>query len=322
MSMTLDQLRYALELQKWKNFSRAAEACHITQPSLSAQIAKLEEELGLALFDRTKTKVVVTEYGEELLRQAKVILEEASRLPEMAHSLKGAVKGKFRLGVIPTLAPSLLPLFLNDFATTYPEVKLTIIEEPTEKLVEQIHVGELDGAILSTPARCPSSLLERVLFYEPFCVFASTGHEILSSKSITPDALSNYEIFLLDESHCLRDQVLQLCKTKAKNSKLEIQSGSLLTLIEVLRKQKGYTLLPSLSLPFLSAQERSKNTRSFASPTPVRKVSLVFHKAHLKRSILDGVQKAIAKHLPEGVFSSQSGKNLRILSPGPEYFDL
>ena len=229
--MTLDQLRYALELQRTRHFSKAAENCHITQPSLSIQIAKLEEELGLQLFVRTRAGVEVTEYGEELLKQARLVLNESNRLSQMAQDLKGEVQGTFRLGVISTLAPSLLPLFLDSFSRQYPLVQLQITEERTERLVRDIDQGLLDGALLSTPAQCPDSLMEKVLFYEPFVIFGSTGHPILEKKKVTVDQISSDEILLLDETHCLRDQVLQLCKARQKTERksLRIQSASLQT---------------------------------------------------------------------------------------------
>ena len=322
--MTLDQLRYALELQRTKSFSKAAESSHITQPSLSVQIQKLEDELGLVLFDRARTGVETTEYGEEILKQARVILDESARLQQLAQDLKGEVRGSFRLGVIATLAPSLLPLFISKFGKDYPGVELSIIEDRTEGLVHMIDAGKIDGAILSTPSRCPESLVEKVLFYEPFVVFAGKNHPILENKRITTSQISADEILLLDDTHCLRDQVLQLCKLRQSSSdhKLRIQSASLQTLIELIRNGAGYTLLPSLSAQLLDANERNKNTRALEKPVPSRKVSLVFHKARLKRSIVEALKETIIASLPDSVFLTSSGQNLRILSPGSEHFEL
>lgn len=322
--MTLDQLKYAVEVQNWKNFSRAAEACNITQPSLSVQIAKLEEELDVTLFDRSRSKVEVTEYGEELLKQARVILAEAARMSQLANDLKGEVRGHFRLGIIPTLAPFLLPNFIGEFGRAFPSVELSVYEEPTERLIQQIDQGTLDGAILSTPAKCPESLVEKVLFYEPFVVFASTGHRILDNKKVTIEQISSGEILLLDETHCLRDQVLQLCRTRHKvtGQKLRIQSGSLQTLIEIIRHEEGFTLLPELAVKQLTATEQTRNIRSLEKPVPARKVSLVFNKARLKRSIIDALKDKISQGLPDGVFLTTSGRDFRVVSPAIEYFEL
>ncbi len=316
-------MRYALELQIHKNFSRAAEACFISQPSLSVQIAKLEDELGMSLFDRSRSSVQATAYGEILLGQIRLILNEVSRIGEMASDLKNEIQGHFRLGIIPTLAASLLPRFIGDFGKLYPKVQLSVREEPTERLIQEIHSGSIDGAILSTPARTPASILERVLFYEPFVVFASTGHPILERKFLRAEDISSSEILLLDETHCLRDQVLHLCrsKQKASNQKLRIQSGSLQTLVEVIRREQGYTLLPAMALHFLSAIEKTKNVRHFHKPFPSRKVSLVFHQAHLKRSLIEALRTAIAGSLPSEVFTTQS-QGFKVLPPGPDHFEI
>lgn len=326
--MTLDQLRYALELQQAKNFSRAADALHITQPSLSVQIAKLENELGVVIFDRARTGVEATEYGREVLKQARHILDETARLSQIADDLKGEIRGEFRLGAIPTLAPTLLPRFLKHFAKTYPNVSISVTEEPTERLVHDIDQGRLDGALLSTPAQSPGSLLERVLFYEPFVVFASNGHPILKTKTKTLQAedLGADEVLLLDDTHCLRDQALQICRSKQKPSekRLRMKSGGLHTLIEYLRENEGFTLLPELAVDFLSAKEKVQNVRHFAKPVPTRKVSLVFHNAHLKRSLIEAIRESVLASVGERVILAGSGAKagIRILSPGLEHFEI
>lgn len=324
MFMTLDQLRYALELQKTRHFSKAAENCFITQPSLSVQIAKLEEELGVPLFVRTRAGVEVTEYGTELLRQARQVVEAAGRMPELASELKGEVRGHFRLGIISTLAPSLLPRFIGAFTERYPQLVLTITEERTEHLVRDIDEGRLDGAILSTPSRCPGSLMERVLFYEPFTIFASQGHPILEKKRVGLDQISADDVLLLDDTHCLRDQVLQICRAKQKprDRRLRMQSASLQTLVELIRHGEGYTLLPALSADLLGAAERQANVRQLEKPLPARKVSLVFHRSRVKRSAIDALKSEIVASLPKNVFLTQGKGDLRVLSPGPEYFEL
>lgn len=322
--MTLDQLRYALELQKTRHFSKAAENCFITQPSLSIQIAKLEEELGVQLFIRTRAGVEITEHGEELLKQARITVDEAAKLPQMAQDLKGEIRGNFRLGIIPTLAPSLLPLFTAEFGKKYPHVHLFVTEERTERLVADIDQGRLDGAILSTPPKCPPSLVEKVLFYEPFVLFASGGHSILEKKKISLDQISSDEILLLDETHCLRDQALQLCKSKqrSENQKLRIQSASLQTLIEFIRHDKGYTLLPILSAELLTSSEKHKNIRPLEKPLPSRKVSLVFHQARLKRSVIEALKETIVSSLPDQVFLTSTKSDLRVMSPSLDHFDI
>lgn len=322
--MTLDQLRYALEVQRTKSFSRAAEACHITQPSLSVQVAKLEDELGVKLFDRARSGVEVTEDGKELLRQARVVLDESARLGRLAAELKGEVHGEFRLGAIPTLAPTLLPKFLKHFGRQYPKAGLAVSEEPTARLIHDIDHGILDGAILSTPSKTPESLVEKVLFYEPFVVFASTGHPLLQRKILTAENLSADEVLLLDDTHCLRDQALQLCRSKRKggDSRLRIKSGGLFTLIEYLRENGGFTLLPALAADFLTPHERANNVRPLAKPLPARKVSLVFHRVRAKRALIEAVKASVLATVGDRVIPAGAKADIRVLSPSPEHFEV
>ncbi|MBC7693259.1 MAG: LysR family transcriptional regulator [Methylotenera sp.] len=318
--MTHDQLKYALALQTFKNFSRAAESCRISQPSLSVQIAKLEEELGVKLFDRAKSSVKVTVEGEDILKQIRVVIDETSRINDVASRVKGEVQGAFHLGIIPTLAPALLPLFLSSFRKQNPQVRLSVDEEPTESLIRRIGEGSLDAAVLSTPARCPESLVEKVLFYEPFVVFASTDHPMLSNKRVTPKQILADEILLLDDAHCFRDQVLQLCRAghEKQGHPLRIKSGSLHTLIEIIRLEKNYTLLPLLSTSSLSKAEQKQNLRSFVQPGPTRKVSLVYHQSRLKQSIIDAIASSIVDSIPRQVFLTDD--LVRVISPDSRHF--
>lgn len=322
--MTLDQLRYAIEVMRTKQFSKAAENCHISQPSLSVQVSNLEAELGYKLFVRSRQGVEVTEAGTELLTQAQAVIDQANQLKTMAAELKGEIKGHLRLGVIPSVSASLLPLFLKQFVDQYPQVELAVTEEPTHQLVQHIDSGALDCAILSTPAKCPPTLVEKLLFYEPFVVFASKEHAILDQKHVSVTELSSKEILLLDEAHCLRDQVLQLCKSKTAEDKprLQIQSASLQTLIEVIRKWEGYTLLPNLATSLLTTHEVNRNIRQFEKPYPARKISLVYHHVRNKKNLANALANSIADVLPDTVFAPSKKSGVRVLSPAPEYFSL
>lgn len=318
--MTHDQLKYALALQAHKNFSRAAESCFISQPSLSVQVAKLEDELGIKLFDRGRSAVRVTSDGEALLRQIRVVVDEANRISDIAESLKGEVQGSFQLGIIPTLASTLLPIFLSAFGKQNPKVNLSIAEEPTGNLIKRIDEGSLDAAILSTPAKCPDNLVEKVLFYEPFLVFASNKHPILENKKVTPKQIDSSEVLLLDDAHCFRDQVLQICRARQEvnGHKLRIKSGSLYTLIEIIRLEKTYTLLPLLSTRFLTTAEQNHNLRSFESPVPSRKISLVFRQTKLKHSIIDAIASGILQAIPKQIKLTE--EQVKIISPGVSHF--
>jgi len=322
--MTLDQLKYALEVMRTKQISKAAENCHISQPSLSIQVSNLEEELGYKLFVRHRHGVELTEAGLELLKQAQIILDQAENLKTMALELKGEIKGQLKLGIIPSLGASLLPYFLKPFVEEHTQVELSITEEPTQQLIQHIDSGKIDCAILSTPLKCPPTLIEKVLFYEPFLVFASKNHHILSHKNVSISELSNREILLLDEAHCMRDQVLQLCKSKSDQDhrKLKLESSSLQTLIEVIRKLDGYTLLPALATNLLTTSELDKNTRHFAKPYPSRKISLVYHQTRNKKMMAHALAQTIYKNIPSEVIHSQKKSDVRILSPSQEFFEI
>jgi LysR family transcriptional regulator, hydrogen peroxide-inducible genes activator len=314
--MTLVQLEYALAIDRFKSFSQAAKSCHVAQPSLSAQVQKLEKELGVTIFDRSRNPISTTEVGREILSQARRILDEASRLPEIAHQTRNLVRGSFRLGVIPTIAPQLFPIFLGRFSKAYPEVKLAVEEDKTSHLIAALDRGEIDGAILSTPEEAPASLLEKVLYYEPFVVFAGKKSELLGRKRLAPSELPVSSAILLDETHCMRDQVEQICRAKpsASVSTIDFQSGSLQTLISIVQETENYTFLPLLTANSLSSSLRQSCVREIDKPTPMRKVSLVFHRAHLKRAVLDALAEVIIAALPQGlVRNPRSGQ--KILDP-------
>jgi len=322
--MTLDQLKYAIEVMRTKQISKAAENCNISQPSLSVQIANLENELGYKLFVRHKHGVEITTAGIELLKQAQLILDQAENLKNMALDLKGEIKGQLRIGIIPSLGSSLLPYFLKPLLADYPKLEISLTEETTNQLIEQIDSGKIDCAILSTPAKCPPLLIEKVLFYEPFWVFASRNHSILNHKNVSITEISHQEILLLDEAHCMRDQVLQLCKGKEKDrsKNLKIESSSLQTLVEVIRNIEGYTLLPALALDNLTTSEIEKNARQFAKPYPARKISLVYHKTRNKKTVVNALAGVILKSIPKSVYQVQNKHEVRVLSASQDFFEI
>jgi LysR family transcriptional regulator, hydrogen peroxide-inducible genes activator len=256
--MTLAQLEYALAVQEHLNFQRAAEACHIAQPSLSAQIKKLEEHLGITLFQRSANSgVMVTDMGRQALEQARLVIDEAKKLQDLCANFKDEVSGILRVGVIPTVGPFLLPLFLEKLKKSHPGMQLEILEKPTKDLMEELHYGRLDVAILSPPAKAPAHLIEKLLCYEPFLVYGAKGHPILQEKNIKLSTLSEYAVTLLDETHCMRDQVVSACSRGNKNvSELQLKQGSLQTLISLVESQQSFTLIPQLAEPVLHLKYR------------------------------------------------------------------
>ncbi|MCS6928723.1 MAG: LysR substrate-binding domain-containing protein [Saprospiraceae bacterium] len=293
--MNLQQLEYLIALEAHRHFGKAAAECFVTQPTLSAMVQKIEEELGVKLFDRSRQPIALTDAGERLLPQVRVILREVERLREMAREEERDLKGELRIGVIPTLSPYLMPLFLPHFVKKYPAVRLKVTERVTEILIERLHKGLLDAAILATPLEDPL-LTEHVLFYEAFVVYSSHP---FTKESLLPEDLDVNELWLLEEGHCFRSQILKLCDLREKHHPaVEYQAGSLETLKHLVDAQHGVTILPELVLSTLTPAQMTKVKR-FAEPAPVREISLVTHRHAVKERLLKALQEEILFHLPE-----------------------
>ncbi|MFY7788650.1 MAG: hydrogen peroxide-inducible genes activator [Thermoflexibacteraceae bacterium] len=283
--MTLTQLEYIVALDTYRHFATAADKCFVTQPTLSMQIQKLEEELTILLFDRSKHPIVPTAEGQAVIAQARTVLAEASRIKEIVKEQQQEVSGELRIGIIPTLAPYLLPLFLKKFIEKYPLVKLKIEEMTTEQIIHQLKNDLLDAGLLATPLQ-EAQILEKPLFYEAFVAYLSPLHPLAQKKELHPEDLSQEPMFLLGETHCFRLQVLQLCQlSPQKNTNLTFQAGSLETLKRMVDLYGGITLLPELALDSLS-EEQLDNVRYFTSPSPLREVSLVQHRSYVKQKLL------------------------------------
>ncbi|MEM7646494.1 MAG: hydrogen peroxide-inducible genes activator [Pseudomonadota bacterium] len=300
----MTQLEYLLAVNDTKNFSRAAKDCNVSQPSLSAQIQKAEEELGIIIFDRSKKPIITTQKGLQVINQAKNVLKEYRKIFDIKNDT-GILRGEFHLGVIPSLASSIIPLFIESFSKKYPQVKLRISEYKTEDMIIALYDDALDGGILVTPLR-DDKIIERTLFYEKFFVFASKDHELAKKKTVSDQDLDTRSVWLLEEGHCFRDQVIRVCSLNKRNHVLEnvnFASGSLETLINLIRRGRGYTLLPELSTSSLSEDEKANHLRKFKKPVPTREVSLVHSRSFLKQEIIDAIQEEILKNLPANVKS-------------------
>lgn len=305
---TLTQLEYIVAVHKHKHFARAAEECHVSQPSLSAQIQKIEEKLNFIIFDRSKKPVLTTDQGAKLLEQAKVILREYRKIFSIT-SGAGELTGDFHLGVIPTLSAYIVPLFVEAFSKKYPLVKLKISEYKTEDIVQHLYNDELDGGLLVTPLK-NDKIIERSLFFEPFYVFVSNEHPLSQRKYIKDDDLDGSSVWLLNEGHCLREQVIKICSLKNQNSVLKniiFESGNLETLKNLIRQGHGYTLLPYLATSNLSDEEKNKNLIRFSKPIPTREVSLVHSRSFLKEKIIDALVEDILATLPLELRSIKKG---------------
>lgn len=300
--MTLTQLEYVLAVYKHKHFGKAAKASFVTQPTLSMQIQKLEEELGIILFDRTKTPIVPTQEGQHFIKQAEVVLQEQRKLLSIVHEQKDEIAGDFKLAVIPTISPYLVPLFACEFVKKYPLLNLQIIEQKTDVIIDLIKEDKIDAALVVTPLH-EKNLEERVLYYEPFYLFTSKESPLYKKEAVEEKDLNLKDIWLLDKGHCFREQVLNICVQKKDSShkkKIEFESGNFETLKNMVLKSSGYTLLPHMALKGLQ-KSQEKNIRPFKKPVPMREVSLIFNKSSGKVKILDALEEAILYTLPEGI---------------------
>jgi LysR family hydrogen peroxide-inducible transcriptional activator len=309
--MTITQLQYVLAVAEYRNFTLAAEKCFVTQPTLSMQIQKIEEELRIQIFDRTKKPIQLTDIGEKIVAQAKNIVIEADRIKDIVEQQKGFIGGEFRLGIIPTVMPTLLPMFLNNFIKKYPKVKLIIEELNTDEIISRLINGRLDAAIASTPLQ-EEKLKEIVLYYEPFVAYVPENHKITDKKEIEISDLNIEDILLLQDGHCFRDGILNLCKNTNldSGSRFQLESGSFETLIKLANEGLGTTLLPYLHTLDLNEKDK-KHLRHFAEPKPAREVSLIFPKTELKIHIIDALKNTISG-VVKGAIAFQ---DVQIISP-------
>lgn len=292
--MTITQLHYVLAVAEYKNFTLAAEKSYVTQPTLSMQIQKLEDELDVLIFDRTKKPIALTEIGSKIVEQAKNIVNEAGRIKDIVDQQKGFIGGEFKLGIIPTITPTLLPMFLNTFIKKYPKVNLIIEENTTEEIITKLKNGHLDCAIAATPLH-EEMLKEIVLYYEPFVAYIPENHDSFQKKEIEINDLDLDNILLLQDGHCFRNSILNLCKNNKliADNHFNIESGSFETLVKLANEGLGTTLLPFLHTLDLN-EENKKRLRHFKNPKPSREVSLLYSKKELKIQIIDALRDTIS----------------------------
>lgn len=309
--MTITQLKYVLAVAEHQNFTKAAKNVFVTQPTLSMQIQKLEEELDILIFDRSKQPIQLTEVGKKLVTQARNIVNESDRMQDIVDQQKGFVGGEFVLGIIPTVMPTLLPMFLNTYIKKFPKVKLKIVELPTESIVQELMDGHLDAAIAATPLK-NDEIKERVLYYEPFVGYIPREHKLASKNKLSPQDLDINNILLLEDGHCFRDSVLNICKTQKSfdDDKFKLASGSFETLVKLANEGLGMTLLPYLHTLDVKDTEKD-NLFEFEDPSPAREVSLIYHKSELKIQIIDSLKETISSIVKSAI----TFQNVEIISP-------
>jgi LysR family hydrogen peroxide-inducible transcriptional activator len=292
--MTLQQLLYVVALDDHRHFQRAADACFVTQPTLTMQLRKLESELEVELFDRRSQPIRPTAIGRHIVDQARVVLREADQLNALVDELHLGLRGRFRIGVIPTLAPYLLPLFLPGLAARHPEVDLVIDERKTSRILKSLRKGELDIGILVSPIDA-DDIEELPLFNEPFLAYLPKGHPLRRKRRLERGDIRNEPLWVLGEGHCFREQMLSLCDRPSAggNSNLLYESGSIETLKRMVQGGHGLTLVPALSIT-----AGDPHVRRFVSPEPVRQVSLVVRRPFVRRRLLAALAQAVRQAVP------------------------
>ncbi len=298
--MTLVQLEYIVAVDTYKSFVSAAEKCFVTQPTLSMQIQKLEDALGVKIFDRSRQPIVATEIGTQVLRQARIILRESQKIQEIIQVEKGEVSGELKVGVIPTIAPYLMPDVIMAFMKKYPKVQLQIWEHTTERIIEELKNGFLDCGLLSTPLG-ESAIQEQPLFYETFVAYVSDESELYKKKMLVPEDIAQEKLWLLNEGHCMRGQVLSLCSyrhNQSSSGSFEYNTGSVETLKRMVDLNSGITILPELSIANYD-EDQLAHVRYFKSPEPVREISIVTTKNYVKKHAVTSLKDEILRVVPE-----------------------
>ncbi|WP_139958038.1 hydrogen peroxide-inducible genes activator [Flavicella sediminum] len=290
--MTITQLKYILSVAEYQNFTVAAEHSFVTQPTLSMQIQKLEDQLDVQIFNRAKKPIQLTEIGKKIVAQAKIIVNESNRISDIVDQQKGFVGGEFKIAIIPTIMPTLLPMFLKTFNKKYPKVNLQIEELTTEEIINKLNDGHIDVAIAATPLE-NENIKERPLYYEPFVGYIPENHKLFKKKQLCVDELDVETMLLLEDGHCFKDSILNICNSgTTKNKAFRLESGSFDTLIKLSKEGMGMTLLPYLQT--LDVHESDKKyLREFEKPVPAREVSLLYHKSQLKMQLIEALKSTI-----------------------------
>lgn len=280
---TLIQLEYIVAVDTYRHYVTAAEKCFVTQPTLSMQIKKMEDELGIIIFDRTKQPIIPTEIGEKIIEQARIIIAESKKIDEIVNNYNGSVSGEINIGIIPSLAPYLLPLFIGKFTKKHPELNVKVIELLSEEIIEQLKKDLLDVGILVTPLH-EKGIKEEPLFYEEMMVYANNTHPITNNKKLKLSQLANPDLWILGSGHCFRDQVINLCNYKGalKNDiHFEYESGSLETIKKLVELEGGFTILPELAVDIKNKKSKTSIIR-FNKNNPIREVSMVYSRNFTK----------------------------------------
>ena len=300
--ITLTQLEYIVAIDEYRHFATAAEKCFVTQPTLSMQIKKLEDELGVIIFDRSRQPVVPTDLGAKLIEQARMTLSATQRIKEIIQEEQQEVEGTLKIGIIPTLAPYLLPVFIGPYIRKYPAVKVEVEELVSEEIIRRLKRDILDVGLFVTPYH-DEKIVERPVFYEERLVYAHPDSELLKKKEVGHEDIVTSDIWMLGNGHCFRNQVVNLCEMSAsqhKNLPFEFESNSLETLMRIVDVEGGFTLIPELALQYMSP-EKKKQVRSIANTKPLREVSVIYSRHFTKQRLItllcDEIKSVVPAHM-------------------------
>ena len=300
--ITLTQLEYIVAIDEYRHFATAAEKCFVTQPTLSMQIKKLEDELGVIIFDRSRQPVVPTDLGAKLIEQARMTLSATQRIKEIIQEEQQEVEGTLKIGIIPTLAPYLLPVFIGPYIRKYPAVKVEVEELVSEEIIRRLKRDMLDVGLFVTPYH-DEKIVERPVFYEEMLVYAHPDSELLKKKEVGHEDIVTSDIWMLGNGHCFRNQVVNLCEMSAsqhKNLPFEFESNSLETLMRIVDVEGGFTLIPELALQYMSP-EKKKQVRSIANTKPLREVRVIYSRHFTKQRLItllcDEIKSVVPAHM-------------------------
>ena len=306
MNISLTQLEYLLAIDNYRHFAKASDACLVTQPTLSMQLKKLEEELKIIIFDRSKQPIIPTEAGTALIEQARIILREAKKLETISKSFDDSFDGSLSIGIIPTIAPYLLPYFSGDFIKKYANIKLIIQELKTEEIIQKLNKDEIDVGILATPLH-ENNLTEEPLYYEEIMVYAQAKHPLTKKKNLDANDILRDDVWMLSQGNCFRNQIINLCTKEQKiNQQLRYETGSIETLKKMVETEGGFTLLPELAALELSTKQFN-NIATFKKPKPLREVSIVYARSVAKKKFIQVLKKQILKNIPEELQNKKRG---------------
>lgn len=300
--MTLQQLEYILAVNQFRHFAKAAEYCRVTQPTLSAIIQKLEEELDTRIFDRSQQPVCPTPVGIHIIEQAQNILVQANRIKNIIEEEKHSLTGTFKLGILPTVAPYLLPRFFPQLMKKYPDLDIRVVEMKTNDIKKALQTGEIDAGIVASLAGM-EELQQTPLFYEQFFAYVSREDALFNNEVIRTSDLNGEQLWLLDEGHCFRDQLVRFCQMKsARASQLAYHLGSMETFMRMVESGKGVTFIPELAVLQLGDAQKEL-VRSFAIPCPTRQVVLLTNKNFIRHTLLEVLVKEIKLSVPKEMLS-------------------